>query len=63
MFLRLCLVGWIGFLPSIGCYDAPPTSTLQKIFRRDFLAHFESVTFRQINYEQGRWVAGAAETL
>jgi len=46
-----------------GCFDPSESVLVKQEIPKGFLAHFESVTFKQINYAQKRWVAGQAEAL
>jgi hypothetical protein len=48
---------------SLGCFDSLEQAPLRHEIPKGYLARFEGIQFKQVNYEQRRWVSGEAKVL
>ena len=60
--MRLLSAGVIALFVC-GCFEGSDIVLVKQKIPKGFLARFESVTFKQVNFAQKRWIAGEAKAL
>jgi len=58
-----CLYLCLSLLWPLGCFNPQEGQSLEKNLPKGFTARFEGVTYRQLRFDQHRWLSGTADAV